>query len=150
MRGRVLDLVVVCGLLALGGAEALAQEGGIETKIPFEFTANGTVLPAGDYIVDLASTDEPFVLTIRSRDARAHAFFDTNEMPARDDPGIVELVFDEFGDKLYLSEVWGVEDTGREVRNTAKGMPQAPPGHTHRRLSALRIPHPAPTGKTGK
>lgn len=150
MRGWILGPVVVWLLLALDGAQASDLEVGLEAKIPFEFIVNGQVFPPGDYVVDLASAEDPRVLTIGPREKRAPVLFTTQELGEKHDPGVIELVFDEFGNKIYLAEVWGLEATGLEVRNTAPGLPKIPPDHTHRRVGGRRASRPAGTGDKGQ
>ena len=138
MRYRHLPLAIAISGLVLGGTEALAAS--IQTKVPFEFVIGNKVLPPADYIVETAGGMEPSVLRIRTMETGDRVMFDTNQMPEKADPKTTELVFDTIGDKTYLTEVWGVTDSGREVKHIVDGHRlERPSEASRRRVAALRI-----------
>jgi hypothetical protein len=65
---------------------------------------------------------------------------DTDQLPAKDDPEAVTLVFDKIGDKLYLMEVWGVGNSGRGVKHIVDGEVLARGSEESRqRVAATRV-----------
>jgi hypothetical protein len=91
----------------------------LRTKIPFDFTVRGKILPAGVYEIRRVN-DQPDVLAISGIDDRhERAIFNTDPVEARKIPGRGEVEFHRYGDSYFLSEIFtGEEQTGREVRLT--------------------------------
>ena len=122
MTKKVLSAVLTCGLFAaVAAATAYAQMPGttLRTKIPFDFTVRGKILPAGVYEIRRVN-DQPDVLAISGIDDRhERAIFNTDPVEARKIPGRGEVEFHRYGDSYFLSEIFtGGEQTGREVRLT--------------------------------
>ena len=120
MRKRVFSAALTCGLLAaVAAATAYAQMPGttLRTRIPFDFSIRGKILPAGDYEIKRIN-DEPDVLVISSIDDRHEkAIFHTEPVEARKIPSKGEVEFHRYGDSYFLSEIFtGGEQTGRELR----------------------------------
>ena len=140
MTAKAIKTVVAFAALALAIAPLRAQSGGtIEAQIPFEFTVGGKLLPPAEYIFDLAGTTTPNVLTIRAKDGSTRVMFDTDQLSAKQDPKTIALVFDDIGSRIYLMEVWGLENSGRGVKNMVDGvvLKRAPEG-SRRRITAVR------------
>ena len=143
MRIRALPVTLAIVGLALGSTQAPAGSGSIQTTVPFEFVIGDRVLPPAAYIVETASGSEPSVLTIRAVDGGDRLMFDTNQMPDKTDPKMLELVFDTIGNKTYLTEVWGVTDSGRSVKHMVDGRLLDRPSEASRRhVTALRVMNP--------
>ena len=89
----------------------------LRTRIPFDFSIRGKILPAGDYEIKRIN-DEPDVLVISSIDDRHEkAIFHTEPVEARKIPSKGEVEFHRYGDSYFLSEIFtGGEQTGRELR----------------------------------
>jgi hypothetical protein len=120
------------------GSQAFAAS--IQARIPFEFLIGDRVLPPAVYIVETAGTTGPSVLVIRDAKNGARLMLDTKQMPEMEDPKLVELVFDTVGNRTYLTEVWGVTDSGRAVKHLVDGETLTPSSAASRqRITALRI-----------
>src|SRR5262245_46998353 len=118
MTARASIAAAALAVLVLANAPSFAQSGGsIEAKIPFDFAVGGRALGPADYIIDLAGTTEPNMLSIRAKDGSVKLMFDTEQIAEKRDPEMVELVFDTMGDTNYLVEVWGLTNSGRGVKN---------------------------------
>ena len=97
-------------LLALAGfagliipAKARADDQ-IVVKIPFEFVAAGTTLPAGEYRISRLRDEKPRVLLLRSLDNPADIV--TLATKTEDTPhGKVQLDFTTLGDQHILSRI---------------------------------------------
>ncbi len=141
MTAKVIKTVVAFAALVLAIAPSGAQSGGtISAQIPFEFAVGGKLLPAGEYIFDLAGTTTPNVLTVRAQDGSTRVMFDTDQLPVKQDPESVALVFDKIGNTSYLMEVWGLENSGRGVKNIVDGVVlKRAPEESRRRITAVRV-----------
>ena len=119
MRKRVFYAALTCSLLAaVAAATAYAQMPGttLRTRIPFDFSIRGKILPAGDYEIRRIN-DQPDALVISSiNDRHERAIFNTEPVEARKIPGKGEVEFHRYGDTYFLSEIFtGGEQTGREL-----------------------------------
>jgi hypothetical protein len=134
MRAVALALLT----LALGSTYALGSP--IEANIPFEFTIVDKTFPPADYIFEVAGSNQPSVLGMRAKDGTERTMFDTEQMPEKEDPKVVDLVFDKMGDKTYLMEVWGLTDSGRAVKHTVDGKPlEIAKEASRQHLTAIRV-----------
>jgi hypothetical protein len=107
---------------------AQAQEP-IVVSIPFDFVVGGKTLPAGDYSVK-SSGSERTLLLIDRQDASASIFLGTNPIIASEPKSVSKLVFNRYGDRYFLSQVWTagnscgrlllMSDREREIAQTAK------------------------------
>ena len=119
MRKIVFSAALTCGLLAVvTAATAYAQMPGtaLRATIPFDFSVRGKILPAGDYEIRRI-TNEPDVLIVSSlSDIHQRAIFQTEPVETSRVSSSTEIVFHQYGDSYFLSEVLtGGEQTGREL-----------------------------------
>lgn len=97
-RITAIALFVLASLIAVRGAEA--QQRGVQATVPFDFSVDGTLLPAGTY----KFTTENF-LTVLIRNDQHHA----NVMSIA--PAYVEaskdgkLIFKRYGNQYFLNEI---------------------------------------------
>lgn len=99
----------------VGGVSA-QEEPRIRANIPFAFIAGNKTLPAGEYTIDRPNANEHGLLLIRGVDSNAALFVSALEVQARQTPNKTELVFNQIGDKYFLSKIWVTgDDTGREL-----------------------------------
>jgi hypothetical protein len=143
MKITILSVTVAILGLALLSSQAFAVSGSIQVDIPFEFVVGDRVLPPAGYIVEVASSNGPGVLAIRKMESGEPVMFDTSQMPEKENPKMIELVFDTVGDKTFLTEVWGVVASGREVKHLVGGHPvERAPEASRRHLTAVRVSEP--------
>jgi hypothetical protein len=108
----------------------------LHAHIPFAFDVNGTVLPAGNYIVRRADMLEPHVLEITSSTGKTGIFFMTEDMNGRHPVQRAELVFDRYGKQSFLREVRVPDQVGAEL--------EEPPAEVHvARIMATAAPEKA-------
>ena len=90
---------LTAALISMGSACAHAQAPAF--KVPFDFTVDNQVLPAGTYQVSY-NTAKTAIL-IRSQDDRFHALTATHAA----DPSISDskVIFTKYGDQYFLHEV---------------------------------------------
>ncbi len=108
MKKTVFSVVATCCFLGLVGATAQAQLPGTELRatIPFDFSIRGKTLPAGDYEIKRL-TDKPDVLIVSSKNNHEREVFETEADGTWETPNHGELVFHRYGDRYFLSEVFG-------------------------------------------
>jgi len=83
--------------------KAIAQDYAVRATIPFNFTVNGSQLPAGNYTLGSDVTN-PRILKISDRTQHVHVMVLT--MPSADEKRKAnQLVFHKYGDQYFLSEI---------------------------------------------
>lgn len=104
MRNRSFATLGVLALLAT--ASAFGQSS-LRYDIPFEFHFLDTVMPAGQYDVNVAFNNMQNVLSVQCSTCRAHGYTVTYGIGGGANmPDEGRLVFNKYGDTYYLSEVW--------------------------------------------
>ena len=118
MKKQVFGAIALSSLLViLFSGESYGQAGSrVIANIPFAFIAGNKTLPAGEYTIDRPNDNEPGLLLIRGVDRNVALFVNAQNTEARHTPQKTELVFNEIGDKYFLSKIWITgDDTGREI-----------------------------------
>jgi len=83
--------------------KAIAQDYAVRATIPFNFTVNGSQLPAGNYTLGSDVTN-PRILKISDRTQHVHVM--ALAMPSADEKRKAnQLVFHKYGDQYFLSEI---------------------------------------------
>jgi hypothetical protein len=78
----------------------------LKADIPFEFRVGSTVMPAGQYEVNLSFGNIPGMLSLRCYECRATALAKTINADAGQARTEATLVFTSYGDTYFLSAVW--------------------------------------------
>lgn len=105
-------LAVFC--LAAGlGSICLVAQGPIQVTIPFDFTVGSKLFTPGEYVVRPNLTHA--VLAIQSVDGHSAAMALTLPLQAINKRGRARLVFNRYGDRYFLSQVWANSSQGREL-----------------------------------
>lgn len=120
MRTKAYRAITMLGLfLMLATASARAQ--GYTTEkavmdIPFDFSAGGTQLRAGSYVV----TKSPTTISVRSKDGRrAVMLLPMRTLQSGGKLSASKLVFRRYGDGYFLAEAWMFAyDLGFELRQS--------------------------------
>ena len=94
-----------------------AQSNGLLATIPFEFRIGDTVMPAGQYRVQQASS----VLTLRKQDGDPKgAMLLTSPASRKAKSGENSLEFNRYGDVYFLTHVWNASSgDGRALPKSA-------------------------------
>jgi hypothetical protein len=93
--------------------KAIAQDYAVQATIPFNFTVNGKLLPAGNYRLGTDITS-PHVLKISDWTQHVHAL--ALAMPASEGKRKAnQLVFHKYGNQYFLSEIRS-EESGINVQ----------------------------------
>lgn len=100
---RIPALAHLVAIAVIATGSAFAQDHSVTATVPFNFTVNGTSLPAGSYTISSDSA-RANVLSIRNRQEKVNIWavgmVDSNE------PGQAgSLVFHKYGDRYFLSDI---------------------------------------------
>lgn len=96
-------------------AQVARAEQAMLVNIPFEFAAGNAVLPAGEYRVEKLGSNSA-VLLIRCSDPGASVVLTTNAAVANDLQTESKLVFNRYGSRYFLSQVWSRgSSSGRQL-----------------------------------
>ena len=99
---RIAQVLSLCILLA--ASVASAQDRPILVQIPFDFVAMHKLFPAGEYTVRSNLSDS--TVLIKSADQKQALFVLTYGVQASRIQEVPKLVFNRYGERYFLSEVW--------------------------------------------
>ena len=100
-------LLVLVFAFAICPARARAQIiGGLEVKVPFQFHAGNTKLPAGEYRIHVLDDSDLTVMEISSVDGSASALFQVQAAEANSEPAKSELIFNKYGNRYFLAKLF--------------------------------------------
>jgi hypothetical protein len=115
MKNRIQRSTAILGLffmLAIVSVNAQSPSR-IEVKIPFDFSAGKTTLKAGTYSIKRISAT---ALSFRSADGKTTVLVNAPlTIGSRDSKAGERLVFNQYGEQFFLSQVWLTVDTGRQL-----------------------------------
>ncbi|HYL36037.1 MAG TPA: hypothetical protein VEV17_09010 [Bryobacteraceae bacterium] len=117
-------LLRISMLAALAAGVSQAQSAQLTADVPFPFVLGNKMLPAGTYQVD-ESAGSPAVI-LHAADGQNASVIANPTTSARDQK-ISKLVFQRYGDRYFLAEIW--------TRGTSSGR-QIPRTSLERELSA--------------
>jgi hypothetical protein len=80
--------------------------GNVVAEVPFQFHVGNTTLPAGKYLIHQLDGSDLLVMQISSVDGKISALFDVEPTEAKSAPEKTELIFNKYGDRYFLSEVF--------------------------------------------
>jgi hypothetical protein len=93
--------------------------------IPFAFTVGARTFPAGSYSFDrlLNSAGEVDILVVECRDRRVYHSIATRIVQAVDSQPHANLIFNRYGDRYFLAQVWSagtssglqIQTSGQEI-----------------------------------
>ncbi|MCA1594430.1 MAG: hypothetical protein LC754_17755 [Acidobacteria bacterium] len=123
MKKRVCMSFLALSLLvsAMAMTPAYAQShSSLVAHIPFDFYIGDKMIPAGEYSVRRVS-DDGAQLLISSADGRENVLVLTHEMAAKASKhDEASLIFNKYGDELFLSAAWNPGSGGRALIASAR------------------------------
>jgi hypothetical protein len=100
-------LPVLSAILVVGGSKAQAQViSGLKAKVPFEFHAGKTTLPAGNYTISVVGGLESNLIEIRGDDNHIAALVQTMDVDSGTISKNSQLIFDHTGGNYYLAKIF--------------------------------------------
>jgi len=115
MKTRVTTIITTVGLfLTLAIVSVSAQTStGAQVNIPFDFSAGNATLRAGTYTITRSTGN---ALKIRSADGKKTVLINAPlTIGSRDFTAGQRLVFNRYGSKYFISQVWLSVDAGRQL-----------------------------------
>jgi hypothetical protein len=111
--------IVVVTLVVLSGMASaqLNSTSRIVTQVPFEFVVANKIVPAGQCVVQIATMDGR-TLTIRNARAEVNLLSTSSQTEARQPASHYALVFNQYGDRYFLS---GIKLQGQQDRIPSAG-----------------------------
>jgi hypothetical protein len=115
-------MAVFAFLAMLAVTSVKAQNtGNMSISIPFDFAVSGKTLPAGEYYLQRSTEGAQVVVQIRNRDRALVYLSQTHPIQNSEVQAEPKLVFNKYGDQLFLSQVWlSGRSTGEELSKTAR------------------------------
>jgi hypothetical protein len=80
--------------------------GSLEAQIPFQFEVGNTTLPAGTYVIHRLDDNDETVMQLSKKDGTMSLLFDVESTQANSTPEKTELIFNKYGDRYFLSEMF--------------------------------------------
>lgn len=115
MKNQILKTTALLGLffiLFMTSVEAQTPSR-VEAKIPFDFAAGKVLFKAGTYSIKKVSDN---TVAIRSSDGKTTKLIDAPlTIGSRDSKAGERVVFNQYGNQYFLSQVWLSVDTGRQL-----------------------------------
>jgi len=112
----ILSLVVALTITSAVTPAAAHSFGTITVDIPFDFTADQSIFPAGKYTIRPAGENTNGVIQITSEDGKASVFLSTHSAQSVQSKNETVVIFHRYGEKYFLFQVWAVGDTiGSEI-----------------------------------
>lgn len=145
MKFNISRTMLLAATALVFGQAAYAQEINVRAHIPFAFTVDDKVYPAGDYAVQTAMANTSFLL-LKNEDKtargliRSHLCISTKPAsPA----GKAKLVFHRTGNTYFLFRLWiGGSEVGREFPRSHRETKMAMNGSkTETVIVALNLAH---------
>jgi hypothetical protein len=106
-------------VLLLGVASVYSQAENVaflRVSIPFNFTVDNQMLPAGNYTVSAPELNPQSVIWLQSADNQHVAVVHTHSAFMNSGADGAKLIFQRSGDEYFLSQIWTLgATTGREV-----------------------------------
>jgi hypothetical protein len=111
VRKRALLMAVVMALTILASTRVASAQQLMVVNIPFDFAVGNKTLPAGEYSVKDSPALNTLLLLDREDPAQG-AFLPTLSVDAREIQSESKLVFNRYGNRYFLSQVWSAGRSG--------------------------------------
>jgi hypothetical protein len=119
-----------------------AQQPVLGTNIPFAFQVGDKTLPAGEYSVKSMSNGTSDVQLIRQKHGDALTVVLTMAVDPKDGKSEPELIFNQYGNSYFLSQIWTGAGQGREL-SKSKREKEAALGQARTEVALLAYPSSA-------
>jgi hypothetical protein len=120
MKTRALVMAGMMALTAMACTQVAQAQDPIVVNVPFDFMVGNKTLPAGQYSVKVSGKEQALLLIDRE-DATQSMFIATNAAVANEPQSESKLVFNRYGDRYFLSQVWTAGYAqGRQLLKTSR------------------------------
>jgi len=125
----MLSLVVAMTITFASGPAAAHSFSLMKVDVPFDFSADHSIFPAGKYTIRSAGQNFNGVIQITSEDGKASVFLTTHSAQSVQSSDDTVVIFHRYGDQYFLFQIWAAGDTiGSEIpkssieRQAARGI----------------------------
>jgi hypothetical protein len=120
MKRQAVSLISLLSLLLVADS-AIAQTIHVRANIPFNFAVGNKTLPAGTYDVGTIGNGNTKVLLLQSRDSNSSMMVGSNAAQNLEPANKTKLVFNQYGDRYFLSQIWVVGETrGHQLQKSSR------------------------------
>ncbi len=116
-----------------------AQQPLLGVNIPFAFQVGDKTLPAGEYWVQPLPSGADSLQIIRHKDGSASMIVLTKAADSKDAKSEPELIFNQYGNSYFLSQIWTGDGQGREL-SKSKREKEAALGQVRNEVALLAHP----------
>ena len=120
MKNQIYRIAAILGIflgLAVAGVQAQTPSR-VEVNIPFEFSAGKTTLKPGVYTVKRMSGN---LVTLRNVDKKSSVILNAPvNLSSTNVEATERLVFNKYGNRYFLAQIWLSVDSGRELLREKK------------------------------
>ena len=103
MKRTACTTITVLALILMTLVPAHAQKAAASANIPFNFTVDGVLMPAGQYLITSPSEKVITIQRVGGTEAKATL---TNQGPATRQASPAKLVFHKYDNACFLAAVW--------------------------------------------
>ena len=145
MKKQSFLMAGVLMLSSMAVTQVARAQDAMVVDIPFAFTAGNATLPAGEYRVQKLDRNSAMLL-IHYWDAKASALVITNAAQAKETQTESKLVFNRYGNRYFLSQVWtsgSIRGRQLPISPREKEMPQLARNETKTEITLVARLSPA-------
>ena len=112
----ILSIVVALTITFAAAPAAADSLGSIRVDVPFDFTADHSILPAGKYTIRSAGMNSNGVIRVTSEDGKTSVFLSTHSAQSAQSKDKTVVIFHRYGDQYFLYQIWAIGDSiGSEI-----------------------------------
>ena len=120
MKKQTMVLAAVMAFTGMASTRVAQAQEPLVVNIPFDFVAGNQLLPAGEYSVKVSGTQHTLILIDRKYSLTS-PFLNTNAVAASGIQTESKLVFNRYGHRYFLSQIWRAGDSqGRQLQKSAR------------------------------
>ena len=103
-------------ILSIFGLTANAQSTKVKADIPFNFIVAGQHMDGGTYTVERLFYGDNALMLKNDTTGKAIGILANSAYSTSNQGAVAKMVFDRYGDKYFLSEIWRAGGVGCQVR----------------------------------
>jgi len=123
MKRQMIIMVAIAAFVTMSAVSSIRAQnaGDVAVPIPFEFSAGGRTLPAGDYFVRRSFDSARAVIRLEAKNGSESIYLATHVVEQLPVQNQSKVVFNKYGNQFFLSQVWSAgRSTGAELNKTGR------------------------------
>ena len=132
MSKRNVLLALAALLITAGSAYARS----FKFQVPFQFTIDKMVMPAGYYWIESSDVSRSVIIQGSDRQTASKSFFNSDTVESLDAQYKAKLIFHCYSGSCFLSQVWTGNKVGRQLTESSQELQLAKQG-TEPRVRSL-------------